>query len=180
MRDNTFNAHLRETLVRLGPVFLGVKPGELLNIKEGKSLDSLKINIKGFPNIRFIEVKKFTQLGRVQLFFYNQELMDKTLQQIETLSFLKEMGYPQVFKVENYISEVAKRLTYGQFPHEIGVFLGYPLKDVLGYMGIIPMQLVAIKGWRYYGSCYASYQQYNNFLKAREVTKIFINNFCIL
>ena len=36
-------------------------------------------------------------------------------------------------------------------PHEIGVALGYPLDDVFGYMGLLPLACKGVCGWKVYG-----------------------------
>ena len=36
-------------------------------------------------------------------------------------------------------------------PHEIGVFLGYPLKDVMGFIGHPSLKLTKVNRWRVYG-----------------------------
>ena len=36
--------------------------------------------------------------------------------------------------MESCLAELQRRFGRSDFPHEIGIFLGYPLKDVAGYM----------------------------------------------
>ena len=38
-----------------------------------------------------------------------------------------------------------------ELPHEVGVFIGYPLKDVAGFMQRIPATPVRHGAWRVYG-----------------------------
>lgn len=48
--------------------------------------------------------------------------------------FLKEYGYESA-DVYSAIERLKSRLAVGDgFPHEIGVFLGYPLEDVKGFI----------------------------------------------
>lgn len=48
--------------------------------------------------------------------------------------FLKEYGYESA-DVYSVIERLKSRLAVGDgFPHEIGVFLGYPLSDVIAFM----------------------------------------------
>ena len=67
------------------------------------------------------------------------------------------MGYPREYNVETYLDELINRLESKEFPHEIGIFLGYPLKDVLGFMGYGKKELTEVKNWRIYGDVVASY-----------------------
>lgn len=38
----------------------------------------------------------------------------------------------------------------GEFPHEIGVFLGYPLGDVCGFLAAIPTVVFFAAAWKVY------------------------------
>jgi hypothetical protein len=38
------------------------------------------------------------------------------------------------------------------FPHEVGVFLGYPLKDVAGFMGWVDLPVTCQGPWKIYGN----------------------------
>ena len=63
-----------------------------------------------------------------------------------------------------------------EFPHEIGVFLGYPLKDVLGFMGYGKKELVEIRNWKIYGDKQVSYDVYNSFLRDKKIMREMIDN----
>ncbi len=43
---------------------------------------------------------------------------------------LRRMGYPQGALLEDLLKELARRMGQSGFPHEIGLFLGYPARDV--------------------------------------------------
>lgn len=77
--------------------------------------------------------------NRIQLLAYRPNLVAEVLGDPATRSFLKGLGYP-VDNVAEFMGTLRRRLAAhlrGEgvpFPHEIGVVLGYPLEDVLGYM----------------------------------------------
>lgn len=53
----------------------------------------------------------------------------------KTIALFGSYGYPQTAKLEKYLFCLKKRLCEcNGFPHEIGVFLGYPLDDVKGFI----------------------------------------------
>jgi len=166
----------RELLIRLSPTIMGVKPAELLNVKLGDDLERCRRYFRNYDGITFIEIKDFYNLYRKQLFFYHQECLRGVLKQKANQFFLKKVGYPANFDFNRYLDVLVTKLQSDIFPHEIGIFLGYPLKDVLGYMGLAPLKLVKIKGWKYYGSENLSMTRYHQYLKARDVFKYFLNN----
>jgi hypothetical protein len=56
----------------------------------------------------------------------------------------------------------------GKIPDEIGIFLGYPLKDVMGFIGHASLKLTKVNGWRVYGDPRISDEKHNDFRKAKE------------
>lgn len=60
--------------------------------------------------------------------------LQRDLKQKGVFDFLKQYGYTTV-DVDSCIARLIKRLSVNSaFPHEIGVFLGYPLNDVVGFI----------------------------------------------
>jgi len=165
----------QEVLIRVSPTILGVKPAEILNVKLG-SLDKCRRCFQGFDDIKFIEIRDFPRISRRQLLFYHITCLEQVLTQKAIQKFLQQLGYPFSFNMELYLDILISKLQSCIFPHEIGVFLGYPLKDVLGYMGLTSLKLVNVKGWQYYGNGKSSILQYKRFCKAREVFRCFLEN----
>lgn len=69
----------------------------------------------------------------ILLFLYDPEQVISITSHGENNRFLTQLGYPK-----NPVSSLSYLLTkMGQgasFPHEVGLFLGYPLQDVQGYI----------------------------------------------
>ncbi|MDS1029611.1 DUF3793 family protein [Bacillota bacterium LX-D] len=168
------NNDLTEFLVKIGATIIGVKPSELLNI-EINNLDLTKKKITQYPYLEYKEIRLLKKLPRMQMLFYHRQSLEMILKKKYNLRFLQQLGYPQVFNLEKYVDILTWKLRSGVFPHEIGVFLGYPLKDVYGYMGKYPLKLVGTKGWRYYGNEKLSQLQYQKFVAARELFKKILN-----
>ncbi|NJN67192.1 MAG: DUF3793 family protein [Chloroflexaceae bacterium] len=62
------------------------------------------------------------------------------------------LGYVCPITAHAFVFEVGQRWREGgNLPHEIGLALGYPVKDVLGYMGLLPLDFTGCCGWRVYG-----------------------------
>ena len=68
------------------------------------------------------------------------------------------------------------KLNSKDFPHEIGIFLGYPLKDVVGFMGYGNYKFYKTKYWKIYGDPEISDIVYNNFLKDRKAMRHIISS----
>ena len=68
---------------------------------------------------------------------YRPALLRESLRQPERRAFLQACGYPVSMGTGRLLDELSRRMRSakaGGFPHEIGLFLGYPLEDVTGFI----------------------------------------------
>lgn len=118
------------------PTLAGIKTANLFPVKtEGEDVvRSLRrvnriLNGKG---IRAIPLKK--KSDSVLLYLFRPERLREDLKQPETVCMLEEMGYPSS-RMDLCISCLIRHLKEDEsFPHEIGLFLGYPPSDVKHFM----------------------------------------------
>ena len=74
------------------------------------------------------------QQERALVYVYRQEALAALLAQADVQAFLRAMGYGDTSPV-GALAFLRQRLAESPcFPHEIGVFLGYPLSDVIAFM----------------------------------------------
>ncbi len=68
------------------------------------------------------------------IYVYRRQKLQEDLNRPGTAEFLQTCGY-DAFTVERAIAKLRRRIAEaGGFPHEIGLFLGYPLGDVIGFI----------------------------------------------
>ena len=73
--------------------------------------------------------------GRVLLLVYNEPLLEKRLSDSEVRRLLKWFGYGGDFTPEECLDRLSQRIQGSvEFPHEIGLFLDYPVEDVVGFI----------------------------------------------
>lgn len=132
--------HREETLafltVKTAAVRCGAKPGELLRVplcgRSGRS---------GCGRVRMV----FAQLGLpyrilsedgegALALFYHPAKLAETLRAPEIAGELAALGYPRGRGLAETLAFLAKRWVRGP-AHEVGFFIGYPAKDVLGFRG---------------------------------------------
>ncbi|UPU34822.1 DUF3793 family protein [Geomonas paludis] len=87
----------------------------------------------------------------ILLLLYSQEALGALLAQKSVRSILGKAGYDNVHDFDAVLDELEARVTGEGFPHEIGVFLGYPLKDVIGFMGWAPLAFTCQGPWKIFG-----------------------------
>ncbi|OEF96623.1 DUF3793 family protein [Desulfuribacillus alkaliarsenatis] len=159
---------------RIGATIMGVKPAELLNVPLVKIDDNFqweqcKHCLLLHKELRYREITSNSK--RMKVFFYHREQLDQTLRQKTSLKFLQSLGYPDDYSLEAYLDILVERIKGEEFPDEIGLFLGYPLKDVLGFTGRFPLKLIKTQGWKYYGTEKISKMRYESFHAARAIVK---------
>ena len=173
--ENKSNSlYIKRILEMLGAVILGSKPAEIINVPGSKEDKKIKLSqIEAFfSNCSRITYRIITTHdGGKRVLFINEKSMEKVLVNKRCINFLKFVGYSSDYELNDYMDELVFRLQSEEFPHEIGVFLGYPLKDVLGFMGYGKNELVEVRNWRIYGDKEISYEVYNNFVRDKAIMK---------
>ena len=69
------------------------------------------------------------------MLFYRAAALDTVLRLPEAQRLLEQYGYPASEPTDQMLLRLRRRMTDGTgFPHEIGLFLGYPPHDVRGFI----------------------------------------------
>lgn len=87
----------------------------------------------------------------VLLLLYSPSAMGRLLQRPNVTAVLRRAGYVDVEDKESVLDQLAARMGDVGFPHEIGVFLGYPIKDVAAFMGWVRLPFTCQGPWKIYG-----------------------------
>lgn len=88
-----------------------------------------QLNSKGL----YIDLLKIAD-GYALVYVYRKNKLEAVLKRQETVDFLNQYGYSE-YHMEYCISRLKERMKIQKdFPHEIGLFLGYPLEDVIGFI----------------------------------------------
>lgn len=89
--------------------------------------------------------------GSVLVFVYRHDRLEQALSDEACQSFLSRIGYAKT-NLDGLLKQLAYRLrTQPDFPHEIGVFLGYPLRDVIGFIENHGRNFTCCGCWKSYG-----------------------------
>lgn len=99
---------------------------------------------------------------------YRPDAMDELLAMPAVRAMLRRAGYQDHLDVSSLLETLAERMKDGVFPHEIGIFLGYPLKDVAGFMGLANIPYACQGPWKIYGNPLASLQLAETYRSCRK------------
>jgi hypothetical protein len=101
------------------------------------------------------------------LFLYRPQALAALLARRNVAAFLRRAGYRDPADPQDSLAQLQGRLAGEGFPHEIGVFLGYPLKDVAGFMGWAPLPFTCQGPWKIYGDPQESLRLAETFRRCR-------------
>ncbi|MDD3402906.1 MAG: DUF3793 family protein [Hespellia sp.] len=115
--------------------------------------------------------------GKYTILLYRENLLEIYLSQENVTAFLKQYGYQKrVDSLGQYLSQslslLGKRVSYfrgkeGNFPHEIGVFLGYPLEDVIGFIENAGKNFLLNGYWKVYADAKAAKVRFQSYDEAK-------------
>lgn len=120
-----------------GPALAGIKVANIVSVYKNrvKNVKEETERLNKAMNKKDIYLNILCECnGRAMIIVYRKSLMEEHLRKSETVEFLKKYGYPEKGGAEEYLDILKKRLEREDFPHEIGVFLGYPLCDIEGFI----------------------------------------------
>lgn len=142
------------------PVLAGLKPAGLFRYETSDSSDLAKrvrnwntqLSEKG---LRVEVLKGCTRTHRYLVYVYRESRLRQVLADNSVRSFLAQEGYTLPTSPDDYsklIRQLSRRLCCAaEFPHEIGVFLGYPLTDVVGFIQNQGRNFTCCGCWKAYG-----------------------------
>lgn len=99
------------------------------------------------------------------VYVYRRELLKRDMDRPGVSCFLKKIGYDSQ-DVEDWIERLRERLAESEdFPHEIGLFLGYPLGDVIGFVENSGRNCLCAGCWKVYCNESEAMQTFQRFKK---------------
>lgn len=114
------------------------------------------------------------------LCFHPQRLSQK-LQEFDTKKFLEHRGYGPM-GMNPVFMELGRRIQSfyengSEYPHELGVILGYPLEDVIGYIANHGQAFLLSGYWKVYHDIATARQTFQEYDQARNrmLTSILIS-----
>lgn len=162
-----------EYLIReCSPTLAGLKTGNLFSYPSEEKAEQTgsfrRLNALLVPRgIRLVPMK--TGENRTLVYLYRPERLQKDLQQELSQKLLRERNYP-VEDADRCVAELRRRLCRGEsFPHEVGLFLGYPPGDVRGFLTHKAAKPCAIGTWKVYENPQTAQRLFERYRKCTRV-----------
>ena len=103
-------------------------------------------------------------LRRVLLYLYRPDALRRDLENSDARDILRDCGYEACCRAESCLScLIGKMRSSADFPHEVGLFLGYPPEDVRGFMENRAAGFKLIGCWKVYGDVDAAREKFKSF-----------------
>lgn len=137
----------------------GVKPSSLINLTDrprrcGRNLCAIwKEHGEEILRESPLEFRVMAERpGSLLVLFYDRAALERLLANRGVVAILDKAGYLGARNIDGLLTAFANRFGSGGVPHEIGLILGYPLKDVAGFMGLGRLRFSCQGPWRIYGN----------------------------
>lgn len=178
------------------PTLASLKPGnlflyrysDLTYVKTELKKWKLALNTKGLDIVIMKECKKTQTL---LIYLYRMKQIEAILKNENVQDFLKQLGYGEDrdekgqnggFQVKSFLAILSKKICLERdFPHEVGIILGYPLEDVIGFIQNSGQSYTLNGYWKTYGDPEVSKRKFNQFTKCTcEYRKMFLKGKSII
>ena len=162
------------------PVLASLKPAGLFRYETRDCADlarrvknwNTQLNPKG---LRVRVLKGCVLNHRYLVYVYRESRLTAVLADEKVQSFLRQEGYrlPEAGEapdVGNMLTQLSRKLCCSaEFPHEIGVFLGYPLGDVVGFIENRGKNFTACGYWKVYTDPTAAQAEFDRYKKCERI-----------
>jgi len=154
------------------PTLAGIKTGSLFRYPY-ETAEQMRSALRRW-NLRF--AKKGLRViplsyrdQKALLYLYRPARLSKDLQNDTAARIPAERGY-RTDSPERCVCCLMRRLNESEaFPHEIGLFLGYPAEDVCGFMEHRECDLKCVGCWKVYGDEIAAQKTFERYRKCSEI-----------
>lgn len=156
------------------PALVGLKSACLmsLSLEEFPALPGLtgRYNaLLGGKGPRFLTLCQCRK--RMLLLVYREEALTRDLAHPKAQALLTATGYPAGASLSEMLRRLMGRLEESEgFPHEIGLFLGYPPEDVEGFLTDVDGTGCKLRGcWKVYHDVEGAKRQFQRFHRCRDL-----------
>lgn len=163
-----------QTLVEhCAPVLAGIKPANLFRYSpEDPKQFALEYRVWkerfALRGLRLTVLKEW-ESGYRLIYLYRAADLETALSQPGHQAFLCTLGYPRTGDLSACLQRLSRRLYIEkEFPHEIGVFLGYPLEDVKGFIRHRGRNCTCSGCWKAYGDLETAWRTFTRLRKCTE------------
>lgn len=164
----------RLLVIHSSPTLMNIKCSYLICLKSLTSVDKEEIKKLKEKGLSFLFMKN--KMGCPLLFVYRKIALSKLLREKDRASVLTKFGY-NPNNIDSSLSKLKKRLEENKdFPHEIGLFLGYPTDDVVSFIENKGQNYLYSGHWKVYHNEEKAKKTFNEYDMCRDCLLSSYNN----
>lgn len=166
--------HIFETelIANCAPTLAGMKMANLFSFfyQSRREVELELEAVNSMLNMRGVYVEALLwRESSVLIYTYRPKYLQEELQKGEAIELLERYGYRDC-GMEQCICRLKRRLyEYDWFPHEIGIFLGYPLDDVKGFIENNGKNCESCGMWKVYCNVEEKQKLFQKFKRCTEI-----------
>ena len=154
------------------PTLAGLKTGNLFSCSYRDSEEVLGFlrrwnTILKEKGIRLLPLR--LKNGKALIYVYRPSQLDKDFRDDGVCELLTQQGYCADNCQHCVVRLIHKLRESAEFPHEIGLFLGYPSEDVKGFIENKAACAKCVGCWKVYGDAEKAQKQFECFKKCTKV-----------
>lgn len=157
----------------LSLVIAGAKPSVTITIKKNNYNLYNNWTILGNSFIKDLKLN-YVQLRECEdaivILVYDQFILEEYLNSEANRKFLTKLGYSYNSTITEYVNTLKSRYEKYHCPHELGIFLGIPIKDVKDFMECTTKKCLLCKYWKVYNDSHSAQLIFNKYDKIKEYT----------
>ena len=162
------------------PTLAGIKGGNLITVQKRKINDFFSL-LQEYENCLNCKGIFFEVLSESPHYFlvlvYRKTVLLQILEQPQNRNLLLSLGYRQSDGIDECLVYLKIRMQLKKtFPHEIGLFLGYPYADVIGFIENKGQKFKLCGYWKVYSDIHVAEKLFDRYTKCSDIFCRRINN----
>lgn len=152
------------------PSLLGIKCANLISLgRHEYDIEGYMQRFNSTVSVKGLRMRLMCECSeRALLMVYNEKKLACRLSSPECREILRDCGYTDDMSSEQCLRRLGERMAQGDgFPHEIGLFLDYPVEDVVGFIENNGNNFKLCGYWKVYGDADKARRTFENYNKCR-------------
>lgn len=169
MRNVGYNEFEKILAFHSSPAMLGVKPASLFSVTDTESVGESISRFNRKASVKGLKIRELCCLkNRRLLLMYNEKVLERHMNNEKVLGMFGKFGYDEDMTTQQRIDRLAEKIVgSGDFPHEIGLFLGYPVEDIQGFIDNKGENYLLCGYWKVYSDEERAKRIFNSYNKCR-------------
>lgn len=163
----------------LATVIAKVKPASTLTLKNDEQKTLVLWNKFGGEVVKKLGLEYFILRNReeiITIMVYDKSTLWQYVNDDKNKKFLNNIDYSNLTNLDEYLSVLLKRFNKYNCPHELGLFLGIPLDDVMDFMECSDKKCLGCGYWKVFNNYSEALRIFESYDKLKYKTALNIIN----